>query len=38
MLLVPNWENLTVECGWSTQEYVRWMQLVARKTFVEDSP
>ena len=38
MLLVPNWENLTVECGWSTQEYVRWMQLVARQSFVEDSP
>ncbi len=38
MLLVPNWENLTGECGWSTQEYVRWMQIVARKTFVEDSP
>lgn len=37
MLLVPNWENLTVECGWSTQEYVRWMQIVARQTFVEDS-
>jgi len=37
MLLVPNWEHLTVECGWSTQEYVRWMQLVARQTFVKDS-
>ena len=38
MLLVPNWENLTVECGWSTQEYVRWMQLVARQSFVADLP
>ncbi len=38
MLLVPNWENLTVECGWSTKEYVRWMQIVARQTFVEESP
>jgi len=38
MLLVPNWENLTVECGWSTREYVRWMQLLARQSFVEDSP
>ena len=37
MLLVPNWENLTVECGWSTLEYVRWMQLVARQAFVKDS-
>ena len=25
MLLVPNWENLTGECGWSTRQYVRWM-------------
>jgi len=34
MLLVPNWENLTVECGWSTKDYVRWMKSVARRTFV----
>ena len=26
MLLVPNWENLTGECGWSTRPYVRWMK------------
>lgn len=37
MLLVPNWENLTGECGWSTQQYVRWMKLVAERTFVADS-
>ncbi len=37
MLLVPNWENLTVECGWSKEEYVRWMQIVAERTFVEYS-
>ena len=36
MLLVPNWEHLTAECGWSTQEYVRWMKTVAKRTFVED--
>lgn len=36
MLLVPNWENLTRECGWSTQEYVRWMTVQARRTFVAD--
>ena len=35
MLLVPNWENLTVECGWSTQQYIRWMKTVAERTFVE---
>ena len=35
MLLVPNWENLTQDCGWSTQEYVRKMQTVAHRTFVK---
>ena len=34
MLLVPNWENLTVVCGWSTQQYVRWMKIAAERTFV----
>ncbi len=37
LLLVPNWENLTDECGWSTQQYVRWMKTVAERTFVQDS-
>ena len=36
MLLVPNWENLTMACGWSTKEYVRRMQAVAERAFVED--
>ncbi len=36
MLLVPNWENLTRECGWSTQQYVRWMKTVAERTFVKE--
>ena len=36
MLLVPNWEHLTAECGWSTQEYVRCMKTVAERTFVEN--
>ncbi len=36
MLLVPNWESLTVECGWSTQQYVRWMQTIAQRTFVKE--
>ena len=37
MLLVPNWENLTIECGWSTRQYVRWMKTVATRTFIDDS-
>lgn len=36
MLLVPNWENLTGECGWSNQQYVRWMKTVAERTFVKE--
>jgi AcrR family transcriptional regulator len=37
MLLVPNWENLTAECGWSTQQYVRWMKTLAGRAFVRES-
>ena len=37
MLLVPNWENLTAECGWSTKQYVRFMSELARQTFVRES-
>lgn len=35
MLLVPNWENFTSECGWSTQQYIRWMKTVAKRTFID---
>ena len=34
LLLVPTWENLTIECGWSTKQYVRFMSDLARQTFV----
>ncbi|MEA3275671.1 MAG: TetR/AcrR family transcriptional regulator [Pseudomonadota bacterium] len=37
MLLVPNWENLTGECGWSTRQYVRWMKTLAKRTFLDES-
>lgn len=36
MLLVPNWEALTIECGWSTKQYVRWMKTLAKRTFVAE--
>ena len=36
MLQVPNWEYLTIECGWSTKEYIRRMKILARRTFVEN--
>jgi len=37
MLMLPNWENLTGECGWSTRQYVRWMKTVAKRTFIDAS-
>jgi AcrR family transcriptional regulator len=37
MLSVPNWENLTIKCGWSTKQYVRWMKTVAKRTFVDET-
>ena len=36
LLLVPTWENLTIECGWSTQKYVRFISDLARRMFVLD--
>jgi AcrR family transcriptional regulator len=37
MLLVPNWEALIIDCGWSTKQYVHWMKTVAERTFVKES-
>lgn len=37
MLLVPNWENLTMACGWSTREYVARMQAIAERAFVNEA-
>jgi AcrR family transcriptional regulator len=34
MLSVQGWEQLTVECGWSREEYVGRMQGVARRVLV----
>ncbi len=36
LLLVPTWENLTIECGWSTQQYVDFMSALAHRMFVRD--
>jgi AcrR family transcriptional regulator len=35
MLSIYNWENLTIECGWSNNQYVNWMQTLAKRTFVQ---
>ena len=37
LLLVPTWENLTIECGWSTKKYVHFMSDLARRMFVLDA-
>lgn len=34
MLSVPNWEQLTQGCGWSTVQYVARMQRLVKRTFV----
>lgn len=36
LLQVPNWEYLTMECGWSNKEYIRRMTILARRTFVAE--
>jgi AcrR family transcriptional regulator len=35
MLSIHNWENLTMECGWSTSRYVGRMQKLLKRTFVK---
>ncbi len=37
LLLVPNWEALTLECGWSTKQYVDEMKTMAGRAFVVNS-
>ncbi|MBL1321567.1 MAG: TetR/AcrR family transcriptional regulator [Methylophaga sp.] len=36
MLSVPNWENLTIECGWSNQQYIDRMKVIAEKTLLKN--
>src|SRR5829696_3957677 len=35
MLSIRNWEQLTIECGWSTSQYVGGMQKLLKRTFVQ---
>jgi AcrR family transcriptional regulator len=37
MLSIRNWEQLTIECGWSTGQYVGRMQKLLKRTFVRES-
>ncbi len=36
MLLVPNWEALTIDCGWSSKKYIRCMKIQAKRAFVKN--
>ncbi|BCG62547.1 MAG: hypothetical protein methR_P0190 [Methyloprofundus sp.] len=36
MLSVANWENLTAECGWSTQQYVDRMKMITKRCLLKD--
>jgi AcrR family transcriptional regulator len=35
MLSVHNWEQLTIECGWSTSQYIGRMKTLLKRTFVD---
>ena len=34
MLSINNWEQLTIECGWSTIQYIDWMKTLLKRSFV----
>jgi AcrR family transcriptional regulator len=35
MLSFHNWEQLTIECGWSTTQYIIWMKTLLKRTFID---
>jgi AcrR family transcriptional regulator len=36
-LSIPNWEQFTTECGWSTSQYISRMQMLLKNTLVRKS-
>lgn len=34
MLSIHNWEQLTIECGWSVAQYIEWMKVVVKQAFI----
>lgn len=36
ILSFQTWEQLTVECGWSVDQYTRWMKILLTRSFVAD--
>jgi AcrR family transcriptional regulator len=37
MLSIHNWEQLTIDCGWSTLQYITWMKTLLTRSFVENT-
>ena len=37
VIVYQNWEQLTIECGWSTAQYVERMKTLLRHTFIDKS-
>lgn len=35
MLSIHNWEQLTIDCGWSTPQYIAWMKTLLTRSFVD---
>jgi AcrR family transcriptional regulator len=36
LLGIEIWENLTIDCGWSTSQYVSWISELALRSFVRE--
>ncbi|MCB9503947.1 MAG: TetR/AcrR family transcriptional regulator [Deferribacteres bacterium] len=34
-LSIQNWEQLTIECGWSTSQYIEWMKTFLKHAFTK---
>ena len=37
MLSLSVWENLTLECGWTSEEYISYMKTTLKRLFVNDN-
>jgi AcrR family transcriptional regulator len=37
LISVHNWEQLTIECGWSNDQYIDWMKTLLKRTFVDET-
>lgn len=34
IISINNWEQLTMECGWSKADYINWIERVLKRTFI----